>query len=124
MTMWRLKKEAVPFFKEKLATQVKSWDFWEKLELDERSLEKVENPIITYGHAMEKEGGYASAWLGGWSSDGKSKGERFHFTIQFPSVQMYEHEKFSNGKHIRALMDRIQSEAESWYREFNTGENA
>lgn len=120
--MWRLKKEAVPFFKEKLATAVRDWDYWEKLGLDEQAIEKVEAPVITYGHAMEKERGYETSWLGGWSGDGKDKGTKFHFTISFPSVTMYENDKFSNGKHVRALMNRIQSEANSWYSEFNTKE--
>lgn len=41
MSMWRLKKDAVPFFKQELATTVKDFDFWSKLGLDQNAIEKV-----------------------------------------------------------------------------------
>lgn len=110
MNKYRLKKEAVPFFKEDLATQIMDLAGWKHFNVDEKALEKVEPMYVTYGN--EKRG-YTS--LSGWSAE---DGSRFEFTVHFPSVKFIESDKFMKGKVTRRLMDKIQSEINYFYEEF------
>lgn len=113
MKKFRLKKEATPFFKERLATSIQTYDFWEKMGIDHLALEEIEDAYISYGHES-KRSELSSSTLSGWDD----KGSRIHFTIHFPSVKMSEHDKFTNGKCIRGLMDRIQSSIDRFYSDF------
>ena len=110
MKNYRLKKEAVPFFKSVLATKICPWDFWNNHHVDEKALEVVEDAFIKYGHSCDDK----RTDLGGWDE----KGTHFYFTIQFPSVKYCENDKFSNGKVVRDLMNRIQSQINSFYSDY------
>jgi hypothetical protein len=114
---YRLKSEAVPFFKEESATKILPIETWRELHVDDNALEKVEDCYINYGIRTERGN---SQSLSGWSWD---SGSYFHFTIIFPSVKYHEHDKFSNGKIIRKLMDTIQQHISSFYNEFNNEQN-
>lgn len=119
MKMYRLKEEAVPFFLEKLATQIKSFDNWkEHYGVDMIALEEVEQAHIVYGHQSLNND--HSSTLGGW---GQKKGTEFHFTIVFPSVKFMEHDKFSNGKTTRELMNKIQNSINYFYDEYISKED-
>lgn len=110
MEMYRLKKEAVPFFNEKMATQILDLDQWEKYKIDINALEKVEPVRLEYG---QKDAIYTH--LSGWSHD---DGSRFHFTIYYPSAQYRDHDIFSKGNMIRELMDEIQRIINNHYRDY------
>ncbi len=116
MKKYRLKKEAVPFFNEKHACGVHSFDFWESLNVDEKALEEVKPVYISYGNKT----GDSSSSLCGWAN---GKGSRFEFTIHFPSVKYMEFDKFSKGKVVRKLMDKIQNNINGFYAEFINEEN-
>jgi len=113
MKKYRLKKEAVPFFKEKYATAIYSFDTWESLQVDTIALEEVEECFISYGHS-DIENKMAS--LAGWSAE---DGQRFHFTLNFPSMKYGEHDKFTNGKSVREMMDAIQTQLDYYYTQLN-----
>jgi hypothetical protein len=110
MKMYRLKKEAVEFFQEKHATAIYSADTWDSLQVDAIALEEVKNPYLKYGIKQSEN----SSTLGGWDKEGSS----FEFTIVFPSTEFHEHDKFSNGKLTRELMNKIQQQINYWYIEF------
>ena len=112
MKKFRLKKEAIPFFKESLATQIHHFDTWEKYGIDMNALEEVEEVHLTYGHKTSKN----SSNLNGWDEDGS----RFLFTIHFPSVKHFEHDKFSDGKTTRKLMAIIQNDINDFYFNFSS----
>lgn len=116
MNKYRLKKEAVQFFKEKHATAIYSFDDWEKLGVDTKALEKIEDAYITYGHRDKDNKG---ASLSGWSQD---DGQHFHLTLNFPSVKYKEHDEFSNGRVLRKLLDRIQNQINNFYSDFANDE--
>lgn len=116
MKNYRLKKEAVQFFQEKFATSVYSWDVWNKNGVDDKALEEVEPMHITYGIKTSKSGSSLSGW--------DNSGTHFHFTINFPSVKYEEHDKFSNGKVVRGLMDKIQSQVDRFYNDFTKEESS
>jgi hypothetical protein len=118
MAKFRLKKEARPFFKEKLSTSIHDWDTWNSLNVDQSALEKVEECFVTYGHERESEN-LRSSSLSGWSNE---KGSRFHFTMNFPSIQFREHDEFSKGRIVAEMMDRIQREINRFYEQFNNQE--
>jgi hypothetical protein len=111
MKNYRLKKEAVIFFKETHATRICSLDIWEGLGVDITALEEVGDPYLSYGIKQSEN----SSTLGGWNE----KGYRFEFTIHFPSVSFYECDSFSNGKLTRELMNRIQNEINNYYVQFS-----
>lgn len=113
MKNYRLKKEAVPFFKEELATRILSYDKWESYNVDNNALEEVEEAYLTFGHSDNEN---RSATLSGWSKD---NGTHFHFTIQFPSIKFSEHDKFNKGRNVRGLMDEIQRCVNNYYLGFN-----
>ncbi|WP_025124394.1 hypothetical protein [Myroides odoratimimus] len=113
MKNYRLKKKAVPFFKEGLATSILSYDTWKDLKVDDNALEEVEEAYITYGHGDKKN---RSATLCGW---GGEDGSHFHFTLLFPSTKFHEHDKFCKGRSIRDLMNEIQRVVNRYYNEFN-----
>ena len=48
MKKYRLKKEAVPFFVDKLATAIYDWDVWQKYNVDDKALDEVEDARIEY----------------------------------------------------------------------------
>lgn len=128
----RLKKEARPFFEEKLADRTLDYKQWhDYYHMDENALEEVEEVYITYG--AKRYSKYSTSGttndLGGWSNpdndEYKKKGEaggKFCFTIHFPSMKWEEHDKFSKGRLIAGLMDRIQKEADWYFKQFASGE--
>ena len=115
MKKYRIKKEAVPFILEKHATSIYSLETWERIGIDIKALEKIEPMYITHG----RKTGENSETLGGWSAD---KGTEFEFTIHFPSVTFFEHDKFTKGRITRELMDRISRQISNFYEQFSAGE--
>lgn len=108
---YRLKPEAVPFFKKDLSTSIYDLSTWKQYQVDVEALEKVEDTYIKYGIPMSKSGDS----LSGWS---EKDGAHFHFTIHYPSVKYCEYDKFSNGKHTRELMNKIQNTINYFYSDF------
>lgn len=116
MIKFRLKKEAIPFFSEDIAVKIMRLHEWQdNYHVDKNALEEVKPLYVSYGI----KSGENSSSLSGWDE----KGSRFHFTLHFPSVKFNEHDKFSKGKSIRKLMDRMQEDLNSFYEEFSVGEN-
>ena len=122
MKQFRIKKEAVPFFNQNVATAINDLDTWKKYQVDEKALEEVEPLYITYGHAGERSSDYGTKYssLSGWSdgSTNNQKGSHFHFTLNFPSVKFREHDEFLKGKTVRNLMEKIQSQLNYFYQDF------
>lgn len=114
MKKYRLKKEAVPFFREDFATRIQDLDVWQRYNVDEKALEEVEDAHVEFG--IQKG---SRTDLGGWS---REDGTKFHFTIVFPSIKYQEHNKFSKGRMVRELMNRIQNVANHFMGEFYEGE--
>jgi hypothetical protein len=110
MINYRLKKEAVPFFNEKYATSIYCIDTWEGIGIDMNALEEVGEPYLAYGHQTGENSGTLSGWSKG--------GSHFCFTIYFPSVKHYEHDKFNKGRITRDLMNKIQSIIDNYFSEF------
>ena len=130
----RLKKEALQFFKEDLATRVMNVEDWkQKYNIDPEALEEIEQPYITYGRKNLRES-YESGDLAGWSNDendaAKDKNNKkrpygrsyFCFTINFPSVRYEEHDRFSKGRLLQELMRRFQREADNFFKQFAADE--
>lgn len=116
MKQYRLKKEAVQFFKEGLATDIKDFDFWQNLNVTTSALEEVEPAVVHYGHKSEDS---ISTNLCGWDKDGS----KMRFTIHFPSTKIKEHDEFSKGHIVRKLMDEIQYVANNFLLNFNNEES-
>ena len=113
MSFYRLKPEAVQFFKKDLSTRICELDDWSKhYGVDLNALEKVEPAYLTYGHRTSDN----SSTLGGWSSE---KGSEFCFTVHFPSIKNMEYDKFNKGKMTRDLMNKIQNQINYFYNDFN-----
>ena len=123
MKKYRLKKEAVPFFKKELACAVNDWETWTKTyNVDPSANEEVEDCFVSYGFET-KTGTSLCGWGNPDSNTDKNKiGSHFHFTIHFPSMKYYEHDKFTKGKMSRELMNRIQNTINQFYDSFNNGE--
>lgn len=113
MTKYRLKPEAVKFFKDKYATKILSYNEWESIGVDVIALEEVQDCYLVFGHESKRET-YSSSSLSGWDE----KGSKFHFTIHFPSTKHKEHDEFSKGKPVRELMNRIQRNIDNFYSDF------
>ena len=111
MKCYRLKKEAVQYFKEDIATSVLPIGCWNERQVDPSALEEVESCYIEYG---EKEEGESGRNLAGWSKDGAY----FHFTITFPSCKNRDYDKFNKGRTVRELMDNMQRVVNNTYRDF------
>ncbi len=113
MNKFRLKKEATPFFKDKLASEINDFDVWTKhYNVDENALEEVEDVVIVRGHKFDDGNGSS---LGGWDS---KNGTELKFTIYFPSLSFYENDKFTKGRSVRELMDRLQAAANAYMLNF------
>lgn len=128
----RLKKEARPFFEENLANRTLSYDQWhDYYHMDENALEEVQEVYITYGNKRYSK--YSTSGvindLGGWSNpendqyrkDGTAGGV-FAFSIHFPSMKFMEHDKFSKGRLMAGLMDRIQNAADIYFEQYVNNE--
>lgn len=127
MKQYRLKKDAVKFFTEDIATSIHMLDTWEDLKVDKNALEEVEDPYISFGHEHTLPSGTKGSSLSGWSSDTSNprlgKGSHFHFTIHFPSVDFHEHDKFAKGRMSREMMDMMQSRLNDFYVKFATSKD-
>lgn len=126
----RLKKEALQFFKEDLSKATHSVEEWKKMyNIDEEALIEIKEPVITYGRDDYGRDGTKSTSLCGWSNpenvqvknDDEIGGSRFCFTIHFPSAKYEEHDRFSKGRVLRGLMDRLQHEADNYFTQFVEG---
>lgn len=111
MKEYRLTKEAVPFFKEELATKIGGYQFWQTYNIDEKALEEVEPVVIEYGQRTSE----TARSLGSWCAE---RGQELLFTLRFPSMKFYEHNKFAKGRVVRELMNRLQAEANSFMLNF------
>ena len=124
----RLKKEALPFFKEDLSRETHNIEEWKELfNIDENALEEIKEPVITCGHyTYGKDGLPVSATLAGWENPEnfaakkhpRIGGTHYCFTIHFPSVKWEEHDKFMKGRMVRELLDRLQHEADRYFLDF------
>jgi hypothetical protein len=104
-TLFRLKKEALPFFEKKYASCIYDYETWSKINVSQNALEAVEPVFITYGR---KDSDILTSTCS-WSSEGnKDRGSRFNFTINIPSHSNEEYRAFADEKNIRTLMDEIQ----------------
>lgn len=123
MKKYRLKTEAVKFFKKELSCSIYDLDTWTKTyNVDESALELVEDCFISYGREDE-----IGSSLCGWGNPNNEKrkthiGAHFHFTLHFPSMKYQEYDRFEKGKLTRNLMDRIQTVVNSFYESFNNNE--
>lgn len=116
MKKYRLKKEAVPFFADKLATAICEMDVWENIHVDDKALEEVEAAHIEYGIKSSE----CIGSLSGWSAD---DGGLFHFTLVLPPMNYKDYDELNKRKMIRELMNRIQDEANRFLDDFSTGKN-
>ncbi len=135
MSKWnrpcRLKKAARPFFKEELARSVMNFDDWKELNVDENALEEVEEVFITYGNKRYSKysGGNIYEELGMWANpdndEYKKNGEAgaiLCFSMHFPSCTWEDHDKFMKGRMVAGLMDRLQSAADDYFKQFVSDE--
>lgn len=111
MKKYRLKSEAVPFFKAEHSTSIYDWDVWDKLGVDTKALEEVKDAYISYGQKTSEIGSSLSGWCA-------EKGADFKFTIHFPSMKMREFDEFGKGKMTRKLMDEIQRKVDYFFSDF------
>ena len=131
MSKWnrpsRLKKEARPFFKEELARKVLDFDEWKKYYIDENALEEVEEVFITYGNKRYSKYSSNNIYedLGMWANpdndEHKKNGEAgatLCFSMHFPSCNWEDHDRFMKGRLVAGLMDRLQSAADNYFKEF------
>jgi hypothetical protein len=117
MKVYRIKKEALLFFKQDLATDVMSLDEWKQnYHVDEKALEEVKPAYVTFGF-KENNGSSLSGWSGA-AHNREHVGSHFYFTVHFPSTKFHEHDKFSKGRIVRELMDRIQNDIDHFYKKF------
>jgi hypothetical protein len=114
MKNYRLKPEAVPFFKDGMGTKILPWDVWQEYNVDDNALEEVEECYVSFGFDHDR-----SSSLCGW---GCQDGGRFAFTIHFPSMKHREYDKFKKGAVTRELMNKIQKELNYFYASFDNGE--
>ena len=124
MKNYRLKSEAVKFFKKDLSCKIFDLETWTKTyNVDERALEEVEDCFVSFGHKTD-----TGTSLSGWGNPDDerlktNKGAHFHFTLHFPSMKYQEYDVFNKGKITRELMDNIQRVANQFYHEFNNNPN-
>lgn len=117
MNKYRLKKEAVPFFQDKYAKEIHTFDTWDSIGVDIKALDEVEAAYISYGIQRNESPMNLSGW-------GNGEGCHFCFTIHFPSAQYREHDMFSKGRVTRELMDVIQRDVNNFYSDFLEQENS
>jgi len=109
---YRIIKEAVPFILEKHATAIYSLETWNSIGIDIKALEEVKPAFVSYGI----KSGERSTDLSGWD---KENGAKCCFTITFPSMQHQEYDKFSKGRMIRELMNKIQNNIDYFYQQYH-----
>jgi len=131
MSKWnrpcRLKKEARPFFKEVLARAIMNFDEWKEYKVDENALEEVEDVFITYGNKRYSKysSNNVSEDLGCWCNPDNDEykkngtaGATLCFSMHFPSCKWEEHDRFMKGRMVAGLMDRLQSAADNYFKQF------
>jgi hypothetical protein len=107
-SLFRLKKEAVPFFKKRFAAEIKPFDFWYSHKIDMAALEEVKAPYISFGH-MRNDG---TTILSKWCS---KDGSEIHFTLNFNGMSMQEHDLFKDENNIRNLMEHVEESMVAFY---------
>lgn len=117
MKLYKLKKEAVPFFKDEYKSIIKPLEVWARNRIEIQALQEVPPVYLTFGF---KKG--ESNYLCGW--DSKDGGEsHFHFTIHVPLCTHNEHEDFKSSGCIRVLMDKLTPIIEDHFNRRNESSN-
>jgi hypothetical protein len=107
-SLFRLKKEAVPFFKKRFAAKIKPFDFWDSHKIDMAALEEVKTPYISFGHVWND----STTKLARWCS---KNGSEIHFTLNFNGMSMQEHDLFTDENNIRNLMEHVEESMVAFY---------
>ena len=117
MDKYRLKKEAVPFFNEKLASEIHPYKFWEDKNIDFNALELLIETYIESGHYDSKHTKSICGWKSKDSDTGMSSA-RFHFTAYINGIENLDYNNINNERSIRDLMDQLNNALDDWYQDF------
>jgi len=114
-TMFKLKKEAVPFFHDGLATKIADFDFWKTKNVSQSALESIPDIHIITGHYSMTSGNTQrmSGWSGNKRSTEMSEGH-YHFTVVVPGVECSFYNEMGSELNMRDLMDRMQCVINEW----------
>jgi hypothetical protein len=115
VVMFKLKKEAVPFFNKWLATKIAGVDFWNVRNISESALERVPDIHIITGHWSMTDNYTKNmcGWEGNKISTEMSEGH-YHFTVVVPGVEFSFYNEMGSELNMRDLMDRMQNVIDEW----------
>ena len=102
MKLYRLKKEARPFFPSSMKQGMYTSKDWLELGVHLEALEEVQPPVIVFGIKVEETEHGSHSMLSGWDKD-KS---RFSFTIHFRNIDYKTHSKME--KDIPLIIEKVQ----------------
>lgn len=103
MTLYRLKKEARPFFPSSMSQEIRTKDDWlVKLGVHPEALEEDYVPSIVYGIKVEEDNYGSRSLLSGWNEDRS----RFSFTIYFHETSHKTHVKVDRD--IPLIIEKVQ----------------
>lgn len=101
MKLYRLKKEARPFFPSSMHQEIRTKDDWlVKLGVHPEALEEM--PSIIYGIKVEEDEHGSYSLLSGWNKDRS----RFSFTIHFHETSQNAHVKVERD--IPLIIEKVQ----------------
>lgn len=104
MKKYRLKEEAVPFFKDKLKNHIGDWTYWEDYNVDGKALEEVEDAYVEYG-IKDKNG---TGHLSGWSENNGA------FIFEYGNNATYSFSEYTSGLAVN-LKDSVSYQTKNSY---------
>jgi hypothetical protein len=110
MIKYKLKKEARQFFHKDYEVTIKPTEFWQKENIHENLLDKVDNVHIDYGIASSDY----SKNLSGWNSNDGEPNARYHFTVNIDGIASRNYNQVS----VPDMMDEIQKVLNRYFERF------
>lgn len=100
--LFRLKREAVPFFKDIYTTDVGSWETWMARGISENALEELPKVYMSYGH---KDGNHTSLCSHEW----KDSSAKFKFELNITDVSADLYGELKSEKNIAEMIAHMEN---------------
>lgn len=111
MKNYKLKLDAVPFFDEKYAQAILSFESWRAMQVSMSALDEVKRAFVYFG-GVPPNG--CPAYYG-WSKKGPNAGASFYFTVMVPGMSCDEYDSLIKNGEITKLASLLETIANQYF---------
>lgn len=112
MDLYRLKKEAVPFFEYKFKNRAEKMDFWRDNHISSEALEQAPKAYIKLGIKTSD----ISTTISGW--EGPKSLTDIAFTLMINDTSNAYYHKFTQDGNVRELLEELEKTANEFIKNY------